>query len=233
MEDLKQIQEFFGPPAGVNTAYRVDFTRIENKEVTKDFELFKDPKEAKLKFNDLKSDPFIGSIKIEKIYGGQSGEGDRYLGGSEEIERYSNPVNNTKSSELTPAEQDIKSYMTTPSFISAKRGFVEKEDLMSYLGRMKKATSEFVNNLEEAKDAFSGYFSKASLGRQIMDAEEILKSGMQNGEPLDSETEMLVQQELDRLKQLYIDNHGYTGMMASADPDLKKEKVIKFLKKRR
>ena len=33
MEDLKQIQEFFNPPADVNTAYRVDFTRIENKEV--------------------------------------------------------------------------------------------------------------------------------------------------------------------------------------------------------
>ena len=86
-------------------------------------------------------------------------------------------------------------------------------------------------NIEERKDAFSGYFSKASLGRQIMDAEEILDSGMQNGEPLDNETEMLVQQELDRLKQLYIDNHGYTGIMATADPNLKKEKVIKFLKK--
>ena len=86
-------------------------------------------------------------------------------------------------------------------------------------------------NIEERKDAFSGYFSKASLGRQIMDAEEILDSGMQNGEPLNNETEMLVQQELDRLKQLYIDNHGYTGIMATADPNLKKEKVIKFLKK--
>ena len=232
MEDLQQIQEFFGPPADVNTAYRVDFTRIENKEVTKDFELFKDPKEAKSKFEELKSDPFMGSIKMEKIYGGQTGTGDRYLGGSEEIESYSNPVNDTKSSELTPEEQDIKTYMTTPSFYSEKRGFKQKEDLMAYLGRRKKATSEFVNSLEERKDAFSGYFSKASLGRQIMDAEEILDSGMQNGEPLDSETEMLVQQELDRLKQLYVDNHGYTGIMATADPNLKKEKVIKFLQKR-
>ena len=173
----------------------------------------------------------MGSIKMEKIYGGQPGEGDRYLGGSEEIGSYSNPVNNTKSSELTDEENDIKIYMTTPSFISAKRGYKEKEDLMAYLGRRKKATSDFVNGLEERKDAFSGYFSKASLGRQIMDAEEILDSGMQNGEPLDNETEMLVQQELDRLKQLYIDNHGYTGIMATANPNLKKEKVIKFLKK--
>ena len=87
MEDLKQIQEFFGPPADVNTAYRVDFTRIENKEVVKDFELFKDLEKAKSKFEQLKKDPFMGSIKIEKIYGGQSGDGDRYLGGSEEMEK--------------------------------------------------------------------------------------------------------------------------------------------------
>ena len=195
MDDLQQIQEFFGPPAGVNTAYRVTFTRIENKEVVKDFELFKDPKEAKLKFNELKSDPFMGSIKIEKIYGGQSGDGDRYLGGSEEIDRYSNPVNDTKSSELTPEEQDIKTYMNTPSFISAKRGFQEKEDLMSYLGRMKKATSEFVNSLEEG-------MSKAGIMRQIKDAEEILDSGYHDEGPLDVETEMLVQQELARLKKM-------------------------------
>ena len=73
--------------------------------------------------------------------------------------------------------------------------------------------------VKERKDAFSGYFSKTNLGRMIMDAEEILKSGMQNGEPLDNETEMLVHQELKKLKQLYVDNHGYTGMMASAEPE--------------
>ena len=152
MEDLKQIQEFFGPPADVNTAYRVDFTRIENKEVIKDFELFKDLEKAKSKFEQLKKDPFMGSIKIEKIYGGQSGDGDRYLGGSEEIGSYSNPVNNTKSSELTDEENDIKIYMTTPSFISAKRGYKEKEDLMAYLSRRKKATSDFVNGALEEMD---------------------------------------------------------------------------------
>jgi len=72
--------------------------------------------------------------------------------------------------------------------------------------------------VKERNDAFSGYFSKTNLGRMIIDAEEILDSGMQNGEPLTNETEMLVRQELKRLKQLYIDNHGYTGMMASAEP---------------
>ena len=196
MEDLKQIQEFFGPPAGVNTAYRVDFTKIENKEVTKDFELFKDLEKAKSKFEQLKKDPFMGSIKIEKIYGGETGKGDRYLGGSEEIGSYSNPVNNTKSSELTDEEIDIKIYMTTPSFISAKRGYKEKEDLMAYLGRRKKATSDFVNGALEEN------MSKSAIMRQIKDAEEILDSGEADGMPLDNETEMLVQQELARLKKL-------------------------------
>jgi hypothetical protein len=165
MEDLKQIQEFFGPPADVNTAYRVDFTRIENKEVVKDFELFKDLEKAKSKFKQLKKDPFMGSIKMEKIYGGQSGDGDRYLGGSEEIGSYSNPVNNTKSSELTDEEIDIKIYMTTPSFVSAKRGYKEKEDLMAYLGRRKKATSDFVNDTLEEMDINDPVLMKARAAK--------------------------------------------------------------------
>jgi len=165
MKDLKQIQEFFGPPAGVNTAYRVDFTRIENKEVVKDFELFKDLEKAKSKFEQLKKDPFMGSIKMEKIYGGQSGDGDRYLGGSEEIGSYSNPVNNTKSSELTDEENDIKIYMTTPSFVSAKRGYKEKEDLMAYLSRRKKATSDFVNGALEEMDINDPVLMKARAAK--------------------------------------------------------------------
>ena len=218
MEDLKQIQEFFGPPADVNTAYRVDFTRIENKEVVKDFELFKDLEKAKFKFEQLKKDPFMGSIKMEKIYGGQSGDGDRYLGGSEEIGSYSNPVNNTKSSELTDEENDIKIYMTTPSFVSAKRGYKEKEDLMAYLSRRKKATSDFVNGALEEN------ISKSAIMRQIKDAEEILDSGEANGMPLDNETEMLVQQELARLKRML----AMSEAMDINDPVLMKARAAKM-----
>ena len=116
----------------------------------------------------------------------------------------------------------------------------EKRKLKDMSKSLKKSSkghasqAKYIDKLvKERRDAFSGYFSKASLGRMIMDAEEILKSGMQNGEPLDNETEMLVQQELERLKQLYVDNHGYTGIMATADPDLKKKKVMKFLKSKK
>ena len=44
---------------------------------------------------------------------------------------------------------------------------------------------------------------KAGIMKQIKDAEEILDSGEANGEPLTSETEMLVQNELKRLLSLY------------------------------
>jgi len=124
-----------------------------------------------------------------------------------------------------------KAILPGPMDINEKNQLIKKARQAGYVAKpnMGGGVTIFI---KEAKDAFSGYFSKANLGRQIMDAEEILDSGIQNGEPLDSETEMLVQQELERLKKLYVDNHGYTGMMATADPDLKKEKVIKFLKKK-
>ena len=44
--------------------------------------------------------------------------------------------------------------------------------------------------------------SKSAIMRQIKDAEEILDSGEADGVPLDNETEMLVQQELSRLKRI-------------------------------
>jgi len=44
--------------------------------------------------------------------------------------------------------------------------------------------------------------SLAAIKQQIKDAEEILDSGEADGVPLDNETEMLVQQELKRLKKL-------------------------------
>ena len=44
--------------------------------------------------------------------------------------------------------------------------------------------------------------SKSAIMRQIKDAEEILDSGEADGMPLDNETEMLVQQELTKLKRM-------------------------------
>ena len=46
--------------------------------------------------------------------------------------------------------------------------------------------------------------------RQIKEAEDILDSGMADGVPLDNETEMLVQQELARLKRMLAMNEEIT-----------------------
>ena len=209
------------------TEYTVTYIVIKDKDVSKGKATYKDLADAKKFFDSLTTDPEVYRAQIDKVLGADSSRnmaGASFVGGTEEIERYSHPATKgvsqggKHSDELTPAELDIRIFANSRMGTLGKKGWTSKDGSYKYL--------------EEAKDAFSGYFSKASLGRQIMDAEEILDSGMQNGEPLDSETEMLVQQELDRLKQLYVDNHGYTGIMASADPDLKKEKVIKFLKKR-
>ena len=217
------------------------------------YEIFDNEADARALYKDLAAnEPDLVKLKIEKedrfIDGKQMG-GMTQVGSSKTIETWEYPADVSKDDDerkLSPRDKVVRVWKN--SMMGSKR-FPPKEGYVEFLGRKNRELKamfkemgfedpflkrkEAMKNMEEAKDAFSGYFSKASLGRMIMDAEEILKSGMQNGEPLDSETEMLVQQELDRLKQLYIDNHGYTGMMASAEPVDKKEKVLKFLKSKK
>jgi len=240
--------------------YEVEFITMDGNEVTRDFRHFNDENEAKQFFNDLKSNPEIVRIKRTELF---KGDGKNYLGGSEGRDRFVNKEPemhrlflNSRLGDKRFVDEDYFTYMKRLK--SARNEFLQlnemkpgdeqdiaqkrfdrltKSEQTKLLQIMKMMDSEKKKTTKEAKDAFSGYFSKASLGQMIIDAEEILASGMQNGEPLDNETEMLVRQELERLKKLYVDNHGYTGMMASADPslkkpDAKKEKVIKFLKKR-
>jgi len=211
----------------------VKYTVLKDKDFSKGTASYKDEADAKKFFNDLQKDDEVISAILRKKVGPDSsmnmmGGAAKHLGSEYDLDKYTHPAwlearqGGKKYDELTDQEKNIRYFLSTPSFLSKKKGFTNKDGSDPYWQQ---------EGLEEGKDAFSGYFSKASLGRQIMDAEEILDSGMQNGEPLDNETEMLVQQELDRLKKLYVDNHGYTGMMASANPNLKKEKVIKFLKR--
>ncbi len=203
--------------------YELDFVEMDGNRVTRDFRHFTDENEAKQMFNDLKGNPEIVRVTRNELF---KGNGQNYLGGSEERDYFVN-------SEPEMHRMFLNSRLGDKRFIA--------EPVTDYFGRRNRARKRFLqfepvseNKLvKERNDAFSGYFSKTNLGRMIMDAEEILDSGMQNGEPLTNETEMLVRQELERLKQLYVDNHGYTGMMASADPDLKKKKAMKFLKSKK
>ncbi len=70
--------------------------------------------------------------------------------------------------------------------------------------------------------------SKASIMKQIKDAEEILDSGEANGMPLDNETEMLVQNELKRLRSLF----KSVNEMDINDPILVKMRAAKDRTKR-
>jgi hypothetical protein len=78
--------------------------------------------------------------------------------------------------------------------------------------------SEYSSLAEKLAKKLKESFSE-SIKTQIKDIEDSLESGESDGEPLTNETEMLLQQELKRLKQ-----------MAGGD---KKEKTMKFLKSKK
>ena len=217
------------------------------------YEIFDNEADARALYKDLAAnEKDLVKLKIEKedrFIDGKKMGGMTQTANSKTIEIWEYPADVGKDDDerkLAPRDKVVRVYKN--SMMGGKR-FPPKEDYVTFLGKKNRELKsmfkemgfedpflkrkEAMKNMEEAKDAFSGYFSKTNLGRMIMDAEEILASGMQNGEPLDNETEMLVRQELDKLKQLYIDNHGYTGMMATAEPEAKKEKVMKFLKSKK
>ena len=176
------------------TEYTVTYTVIKNKNVSKGKATYKDLADAKKFHASLKNDPEVYNSKLEKVFG-EDPNSDigamKYLGGKETIEYYNHPATKgvdqggKRFDELTPAEQDIRMFANSRLGTMGKRGFTSKDGTYKYL--------EEETSLEEV--------SLSSLRRQIKDAEEILRTGMADGVPLDNETEMLVQQELAKLKK--------------------------------
>jgi hypothetical protein len=176
------------------TEYTVTYTVIKNKNVSKGKATYKDLADAKKFHDSLKNDPEVYNSKLEKVFG-EDPNSDigamKYLGGKETIEYYNHPATKgvdqggKRFDELTPAEQDIRMFANSRLGTMGKRGFTSKDGTYKYL--------EEETSLEEV--------SLSSLRRQIKDAEEILRTGMADGVPLDNETEMLVQQELAKLKK--------------------------------
>ena len=174
--------------------YRVKFTTIIDKDVSQGSASYKDLDDAKKFFDGLKRDPEVYRAELEKVLGADSSRdmaGASFTGGTEGIERYSNPATKGKDQggkdikDLTPAEFDMRLFANSRLGTMGKRGFTSKDGTYKYL--------EEATSLEE--------IALSSLKRQIKDAEEILDSGMADGVPLDNETEMLVQQELAKLKK--------------------------------
>lgn len=175
--------------------YRVKFTTIIDKDVSQGSASYKDLDDAKKFFDGLKRDPEVYRAELEKVMGADSSRdmaGASFMGGTEGIERYVHPATigvsqgGKHSDELTPAELDMRIFANSRMGTTAKKGFTSKDGTYKYL--------EETTSLEEV--------SLSSLRRQIKDAEEILDSGMADGVPLDNETEMLVQQELTKLKKI-------------------------------
>ena len=174
--------------------YRVKFITIIDKDVSQGSASYKDLDDAKKFFDGLKRDPEVYRAELEKVLGADSSRdmaGASFTGGTEGIERYSNPATKGKDQggkdvkDLTPAEFDMRLFANSRIGTMGKRGFTSKDGTYKYL--------EEATSLEEV--------SLSSLRRQIKDAEEILDSGVADGVPLDNETEMLVQQELAKLKK--------------------------------
>ncbi len=178
------------------TEYLVKYTVLKDKDFSRGTASYKDEADAKKFFTDLQKDDEVISATLRKKVGPDSsmdtmGGAAKHLGSEYDLDRYTHPAwkgvsqGGKKYEELTDQEKNIRTFLNSPSFISKKRGFTNKDGSDPY----------FEESLKEG-------ISKAAIMRQIKDAEEILDSGEADGVPLDNETEMLVQQELARLKRM-------------------------------
>jgi hypothetical protein len=196
-----------------NTEYLVKYTVLKDKDFSKGTASYKDEADAKKFFTDLQKDDEVISATLRKKVGPDSsrdmmGGAAKHLGSEFDLDRYTHPAY-YKKGELEGQEKNIRYFLSTPSFLSKKRGFTNKD-----------GSDRFFSKLEEG-------LSKSAIMRQIKDAEEILDSGEADGMPLDNETEMLVQQELARLKRMLAMNEadlnkGETRKLKKMSKDLKK-----------
>jgi len=242
------------------TEYLVKYTVLKDKDFSKGTASYKDKEDAEKFFNDMVQDDEVISATLRKKTGpdpsqDMMGGAMKSLGREEDIERYTHPAwkaagqGGKKYDELTDQEKNIRYFLSTPSFISKKKGFTNKDgsdkyfeegvkegvkdkidaQLMKLLDAVgfdkfadvlidKFGIDEFPDRLYNAikkipagdkilqkigdMSALKEGMSKSAIMRQIKDAEEILDSGEADGVPLDNETEMLVQQELTKLKRM-------------------------------
>ena len=262
------------------TEYKVSYIVLKNKNVSKGSASYKDLADASKFFDSLTKDPELYSARLEKIFGADSSSdvgGAKYMGGKETIVYYTHPATKGRSQggkkfdELTPDEQDIRTFansrldqqeklgftgdigysvnedinydefdekpkdfksllelgakatklMGEDKLIEISDAFEERGDeqsdrIASHLnmaieliqdGESKSATSHLKKFNKECREALRELgesvnegMSKEVLYSQIRDIIDSLDSGESDGIPLDNETEMLLQQELRRLR---------------------------------
>jgi hypothetical protein len=170
------------------TEYMVKFTVLKDKDFSKGTATYADEGAAKKFFTDLQKDDEIISATLRKKVGPDSskdmmGGAAKYMGGEIDLDRYTHPAY-FKKGELEGQDKNIRYFLSTPSFLSKKRGFTNKDGSDRFWPKME--------GLEEG-------MSRAAIKSQMKDIIDSLQSGESDGIPLTNETEMLLQQELHRL----------------------------------
>ena len=122
--------------------YKVEFVTIKDKDVSQGSASYKDLEDAKKFFDSLTNDPEVYRAELKKVMGADSSRdvaGASFVGGEEGIERYVHPATKgvsqggKHSSELTPAELDMRIFSNSRLGTTAEKGFTSKDGTYKYL----------------------------------------------------------------------------------------------------
>jgi len=168
------------------TEYKVSYTVIKNKNVSKGSASYKDLADASKFFDSLTKDPELYNAKLEKVLGADSSSdmgGAKYMGGKETIVYYSHPATKGRSQggkkfdELTPAEQDIRTFANSRLDQQEKLGFTGdigfsmNEERTSTISK-KRASAELKQKLKGTRSDGMGKYTATIFG---MDGDKRVK----------------------------------------------------------
>jgi hypothetical protein len=122
--------------------YKVEFVTIKDKDVSQGSASYKELADAERFFDSITDDPEVYRAELKKVMGADSGRnvgGASFVGGTETIEYYNHPATKgvsqggKHSSELTPAELDIRKFANSRLGTMGKEGFTSKDGSYKYL----------------------------------------------------------------------------------------------------
>mgnify|MGYP000203384181 FL=1 len=122
--------------------YKVEFVTIKDKDVSQGSASYKELADAKKFFDSLTNDPEVYRAELKKVIGADPSRntaGASFVGGTETIEYYNHPATKgvsqggKHSSELTPAELDIRKFANSRLGTMGKEGFTSKDGSYKYL----------------------------------------------------------------------------------------------------
>ena len=122
--------------------YKVEFVTIKDKDVSQGSASYKELADAERFFDSITDDPEVYRAELKKVIGADSSRnvgGASFVGGTETIEYYNHPATKgvsqggKHSSELTPAELDIRKFANSRLGTMGKEGFTSKDGSYKYL----------------------------------------------------------------------------------------------------